>query len=304
MNARIALALVLALFAHVCPALEWQGKSDTLQSIPALTARVVDTTQTLSGDEKQALEGRLAEWESRTGNQLVVLIVPTTQPEPIESYSLRAAEAWKIGRRGQDNGAIFVIAKNDKKMRIEVGYGLEGTLTDVTAHRIITETVAPLFSKGQFGPGISAGVDRIMQVVGSGEPLATKGDAQKRDRGGIDFGTLLILLLVVVPFVGGVLQRMFGKLLGSSVGGGLIGFAAWMIAGSLAIAVLAGIVAFVVMIFSGIASGLGRRGGVYMPGSTWGGGWGGGGWSGGGGGGGFSGGGGSFGGGGASGGWN
>ena len=304
MNAmRLALALALALFVQLALAVESQGKTDALQSVPALTGRVVDLTQTLSANEKQALESRLADWETRTGNQLAVLIVPTTQPEPIESYSIRVAEAWKIGRRGQDNGAILVIAKNDKKMRIEVGYGLEGSLTDVTAHRIITETVAPLFSKGDFAGGISAGVDQIMKVVGSGEPLPAK--SAQRSGTHIDFGTLLILLLVVVPLVGGLLQRLLGKLLGSSLGAGVIGFAAWMVAGSLAIAVIAGIIAFVVMIFSGMASALGNRG-VFMPGSTigrggfGGGGFGGGGW----GGGGFSGGGGSFGGGGASGGWN
>ena len=296
---RIALALSLALFAHLAWATEWQGKSDALQSVPALTGRVVDVTQTLSATEKQALESRLSEWETRTGNQLAVLIVPTTQPEPIESYSIRVAEAWKIGRRGQDNGAIFVVAKNDKKMRIEVGYGLEGSLTDVTAHRIITDTVAPLFSKGDFAGGISAGVDQIMKVVDSGEPLPQKsGGAPQRGTKGVDFGTLLVLLLVVVPFVGGLLQRILGKLLGSTLGAGVIGFAAWTIAGSLAIAVFAGIIGFIVMIFSGLASGLGHRG-VFMPGGFGGGGFGGGGW----GGGGFSGGGGSFGGGGASGGW-
>ncbi len=279
---------------------EWQPKSDGLQQVPPLIGRVVDLTRTLTAPEAQSLESRLAEWESRTGTQLVVLMVSTTQPEAIESYALRVAEAWKIGRRGQDNGAIFLIAKDDKKTRIEVGYGLEGTLTDVVAHRIITDTVAPFFSKGQFGAGISAGVERIIEVVGNGGAPATKGAARSARGGGIDFGTMLMLLLVVVPFVGGVLQRMFGKLLGSTVGAGLIGFAAWSIIGSIAIAAVAGIIGFVVMAFSGLVSGFGNRG-VFMPGMGWGrGGFGGGS----GGGGGFSGGGGSFGGGGASGGWS
>jgi uncharacterized protein len=179
----------------------WEHSTEGLQAIPPLTGRVVDRTQTLSASEKGALEAKLADWETRTGNQLVVLLVPTTQPEPIESFGLRVAEAWKIGRRGKDNGAIFVVAKNDKKMRIEVGYGLEGTLTDVTARRIIGDTVAPLFSKGQFAAGVDAGVDRIIQVVGAGEPLPAPEQAQPR-RGsgrGFDFGTLLILLFIVVP---------------------------------------------------------------------------------------------------------
>ena len=102
----------------------WEAGTDGLLPIPPLTARVTDLTQTLSADETQALEAKLADWEARTSNQLAVLLVPTTQPEPIEAYSLRVAEKWKIGRKGQDNGALFVVAKNDRKMRIEVGYGL------------------------------------------------------------------------------------------------------------------------------------------------------------------------------------
>jgi uncharacterized protein len=252
-----------------------------------------------------ALETKLADWEARTSNQLVVLIVPTTQPEPIEAYSIRVAEAWKIGRKGQDNGALFIIAKNDRKMRIEVGYGLEGVLPDVTARRIIAENVAPAFREGKFAEGIGAGVDRIIAVVG-GEAQSPAPAAQKAKRTGLPFGfdTLLIILFIVVPVVGGILRSMFGRLLGATVGSGIVGAAAWFFAGSLIIAVIAAIVGFIVMIFFGIGSGLGRRG---TGGIASGGGWGsGGGFSGGGGfssGGGFSGGGGSFGGGGASGNW-
>ena len=299
----VLLALVLSLVAAVSWAAQWDATTDSILPVPPLTGRVVDLTQTLGPSERQALESRLADWEERTTNQLAVLMVPSTQGEPIESFALRVAEAWKIGRRGKDNGALFVIAKNDKKMRIEVGYGLEGSLTDATSRRIIAEDVAPLFSKGQFAAGISAGVDRIIAVVGSGEPLPAKSArGASKPAGGFDIGTLLLLLFIVVPIVGGILRRMFGKLLGSTVGAGVIGFAAWIVAGSLIIAILAGIVGFLVMIFSGLGAGLGRRGGVYFPGG--GGSWGGGSWGGGGGGGGFSGGGGSFGGGGASGGWN
>ncbi len=118
--------------------------------------------------KRRRSRAKLADWEARTSNQLVVLLVPTTQPEPIEAYSLRVAEKWKIGRKGQDNGALFLIAKNDRKMRIEVGYGLEGVLPDVTANRIIREDVAPAFREGRFAAGINAGVDRIIAVVGGG----------------------------------------------------------------------------------------------------------------------------------------
>jgi uncharacterized protein len=306
-GAFLLLALVLACVWPAAAA-QWDAGSDALRPVPPLSGRVVDLTGTLDANESRALEARLADWEARTTNQLVVLMVPTTQPEPIESFALRVAEAWKIGRREKDNGALFVIAKDDKKMRIEVGYGLEGSLTDATSRRIIAETVAPLFSKGQFGPGISAGVDRMIDVVGRGEPLPERRTQRGAPRGqGIDFGTLLLLLFIVVPVMGGILRRIFGRVLGATVGAGVIGAAAWLVAGSLALAIIAAIIGLVVMIFTGFGSGLARRGGVYYPGGWGGGHWGGGGRGGGGGwssGGGFSGGGGSFGGGGASGGWN
>jgi len=298
-------ATVFALAAALGHAQGWEAGTDGLARIPALSARVTDLAGTLTAAERQALEDKLAAWEKATGHQLVVLSVPSTQPEPIEAYSIRVADAWKIGRKGNDNGALFLIAKNDKKMRIEVGYGLEGSLTDATARRIIAETVAPFFRQTQFAAGINAGVDQIIAVVNQGEPLATRPAAPlKRAGSGFSFETLLILLFVVVPILGSMLRRIFGKALGSTVGAGVVGTAAWFVAGSLAIAIGAAIIAFIVMLIFGLGSGLARRGGgVWLPSS--GGGWGGGGgWSGGGGGGGFSGGGGGFGGGGASGGWD
>ena len=204
---------------------------------PAAAQRVTDLTQTLSPPETQALEAKLADWEARTANQLAVLIVPTTQPEPIEAYSLRVAEAWKIGRKGKDNGALFLVAKNDRKMRIEVGYGLEGVLTDVTSRRIIAENVAPLFREGKFAAGIDAGVDRIIAVVAEGEPLpaqpAANVQAVAPRRVSIS-ARCCCSLFIVVPVVGGVLRSIFGRLLGSTVGAGIVGAAAWFVAGSLA----------------------------------------------------------------------
>src|SRR5205814_43742 len=149
--------------------------------------------------EQQALEAKLADWEARTSNQLAVLIVPTTQPEPIEAYSIRVAEAWKVGRKGNDNGVLFLVAKNDKKMRIEVGYGLEGTLTDVTSRRIIAENVAPLFREGKFAAGINAGVDKIIGTIAEGKPLppreASSVSARPSGRH-FDFGTMLLILFI------------------------------------------------------------------------------------------------------------
>ena len=272
--------------------------NDGLAPIPSLASAVTDQTGTLSASERQALEAKLRDWEARTTNQLAVLVVPTTAPEPIEQYSLRVAEAWKIGQKGKDNGAILLVAKSDKRIRIEVGYGLEGVLTDVTSRRIIAENVAPEFSKGNFAAGINAGVDRIISVVDGGEPLqAVTGQRKAPSPRRFDFGTMLVVLLVAVPILGSVLRSIFGKLGGSLVGGGIVGAIAWFVASSLLIAGAAAVIGFIVMLFTGLS---GRGGpGIFIPGG--GGGFGGGGF---GGGGGFSGGGGSFGGGGASGGWN
>jgi uncharacterized protein len=302
MNARAAVCLATAAVAVAMTccagAATWDTNKDGLRPVPALTSHVTDLTNTLSAGERQALDSKLSAWEARTTNQLVVLIVPTTSPETIDDYGIRVADAWKIGQKGEDNGAIFIVAKDDKRMRIEVGYGFEGVLTDVTSRRIIGENVAPLFSQGKFAAGIDAGVDRIIAVVDDGKPLPPPGKtARKPTRSGnIDFGTLFIILLVAVPLVGGVLRSILGNLGGSLVGGGIAGAAAWFIAGSLLIAGIAGVVSFLIILFS-ILGGRGGWGGMGGGGGL-GGGFGGGG------GGGFSGGGGGFGGGGASGGWN
>jgi uncharacterized protein len=290
--------VILASFAFAAAG----APNDGLAPIPPLASAVTDQTGTLSASDRQALESKLRDWEARTTNQLAVLIVPTTAPEPIEQYSLRVAEAWKIGQKGKDNGAILLVAKSDKRIRIEVGYGLEGVLTDVTSRRIIAENVAPEFSKGNFAAGINAGVDRIIAVVDGGEPLPALTPQRKAapPPRHFDFGTMLVVLLVAVPVLGSVLRSVFGKLGGSLVGGGIVGAIAWFVASSLLVAGGAAVIGFIVMLFTGLS---GRGGpGIFIPG---GGGFGGGGFGGGfGGGGGFSGGGGSFGGGGASGGWN
>jgi uncharacterized protein len=303
LSARWLRLALLALLALPLAALgqNWDSKSEGLVAIPALTARVTDRTGTLSEAERAKIEERLAQYERDTGNQLVVLLVPSTAPEPIEAYSIRVAEAWKIGRKGADNGAVFVIAKNDRKMRIEVGYGLEGVLTDVQARRIIGDVVAPYFKNDRYAAGIEAGVDRIIAITSQGGTAPAERGRGRGVQGGTDPGTWLLILLIVVPVLGGILRRIFGRLAGSALGGGIVGAGAWFVAGSLAIATVAALVGFVVMLMIGLGPSLGRRGGMYIP--T--GGWGGGGFGRGGGfgGGGFSGGGGSFGGGGASGGW-
>jgi uncharacterized protein len=291
---RALAALAFVALTGVAGAVAWDPPSEGLQPVPALGARVTDLTGTLSAAEREALEAKLADWEAKTTNQLAVLIVPTTKPETIEQYSLRVAEAWKIGQKGKDNGALFLIAKNDKQMRIEVGYGLEGELTDVASRRIIGDTVAPLFSQGQFAAGINAGVDRIFAVVGGTDSAPQREPRRARSSGRFDIGTIALILLVGVPALGAVLRSIFGNVGGSVAGSAIVGGAVWLFAGSLLFAAIGAIVALVVIAFSGLG---GRGGGMWLPGA----GWGGGGF---GGGGGFSGGGGGFGGGGASGGWN
>ena len=298
--ASLLLAATLSAAAVGLSAQTWETGTDGLLPIPPLTARVTDLTQTLAPADASALEAKLADWEARTSNQLVVLIVPTTQPEPIEAYSLRVAEKWKIGRKGQDNGVLFLVAKNDRKMRFEVGYGLEGVLPDVIANRIIREDVAPAFREGRFAAGINAGVDRVIAVVGGGSLPPTSPVATKARTGGFAFDQYLFILLFVVPVAGAVLRRMFGRLGGSVVGGGMAGALLWLVVGSILFAVIGGLVVFVVMVAMGMGGGTAHRGGGWTStGSGWGGGGGGSSSSSGG----FSGGGGSFGGGGSSGSW-
>jgi len=267
-------------------------------AVPPLTGRVVDKTATLSSSDSASLDQTLKNFEARKGSQIAVLIVPTTQPETIEQYSLRVAEAWKVGRKKIDDGAILVVAKDDGKLRIEVGYGLEGALTDVTAKRIIDEVITPKFRSGDFAGGISAGVDRIIRVI-DGEPLPAPAQARQ------DTGLLSQLdpfnpfLIVAVIVIGGILRGVLGRLFGSLATGGVVAALFWFIAASLSLSAIGGIVAFLVTMFGDAmmsSGGVGRSGGWVSTGGGFSGGSGSGG-------GGFSGGGGGFGGGGASGSW-
>jgi uncharacterized protein len=276
-------------------------------AVPPLTGRVVDQTGTLSADDIAGLTQTLKGLELRKGSQIAVLIVPTTDPETIEQYSIRVAEAWKIGRKKVDDGALLVVAKNDHKLRIEVGYGLEGALTDVTSQRIIDEIITPKFKNGDFAGGISAGVDRIIGVI-DGEPLPPPAPRPQRQSDNSDFFQFLNpfnpFTIIIVLVLGGVFRHVFGRLFGSIATGGLIGVVAWFIFGSLILSGIAGLIASVFTMFSDSITAPTPRGrGGWSggsSGSSWGGSSGGGSSSDSGG---FSGGGGSFGGGGASGSW-
>ena len=259
-----------------------------LRPISPLSARVVDQTSTLSAEQSSQLEARLAAFEQHKGAQIAVLIVPTVQPEAIEQYALRVIEAWKLGRKGADDGALLLIAKNDRKLRIEAGYGLEGALNDATAKRIINEIITPIFRKGDFPGGINAGVQAMIKVV-DGESLPPP--RKVNSNSGLDFDSLLAFGLIFVVFMGGIMRTMFGRLLGAGVAGVVAGVIIAVALSSLVMAFAAGASVFIFTLFCGGSGRSGGRGGGF------GGGFGGGGS------GGFSGGGGGFGGGGASGRW-
>jgi len=292
-------AILLALF--FC----WSQAAFADVAVPPLVGRVVDTTGTLSASDVAAQSQRLLDFQKRKGSQIAVLIVPTTAPETIEQYSLRAAETWKIGRKKIDDGALLVIAKNDHRLRIEVGYGLEGALTDVTARRIIDEVIVPRFKAGDFTGGIAAGLTRMIGVVDGERLPAPKPEASHGPEPDWNaLSSFLPFALFGALFVGSFLRALFGTLAGSVVSGGVVAVIAWLVVGSLIAAVALGGLAFLIVLIADAFQTVGpsRRGGYSDSSSSWGGG--GGGWSSGG----SSssdsgGGGGSFGGGGASGSW-
>ncbi|HSY08417.1 MAG TPA: YgcG family protein [Steroidobacteraceae bacterium] len=266
-----------------------------LQPIPKLEARVTDLTGTLTAEQQSALEEKLAAFEARKGAQIVVLLVPTTHPEEIEQYSIRVVEQWRIGRAHVDDGALLIVAKNDRRVRIEVGYGLEGALPDAIANRIIAETIRPLFAQNDFYGGINAGVEQIARVI-EGEALPAPDHAWRA--GGSRRGSGFLPVLFVAVLVGSsVLRAVLGRPAGAAVTAGITGVLVWFFGGLLVAAILAALAAFVFSLLSGMGGGLMRGGGFggFGGGMLGGGGFGGGG--------GFSGGGGGFGGGGASGSW-
>jgi uncharacterized protein len=272
--------------------------AQSLVPVPALSARVTDLTGTLAANEKQALETRLAALEKEKGSQIAVLIVPSTQPEAIEQYSIRVVDQWKLGRQGVDDGALLLIAKNDRRVRIEVGRGLEGAIPDAYAKRIIAEQITPAFRDGRFAAGIDAGVDALIALI-HGEPLPAPEAVRSSDAGAADLGDLLFTTVFISFFLAPVLRSIFGRLGGSGVGG-VLGAGYWYVSTSvLGMAGLGALVGAMAVLLIGRGGG----GGPWTTGSGHGGGFGssGGGWSSGGGG--FSGGGGGFSGGGASGRW-
>ena len=289
--------LALLLAALLCWALPLHAQ-DVLP-VPALSARVIDQTGTLSEPQRAALESRLAAFEAEAGPQIVVLMVATTQPEDIAAYAQRVADSWKIGRREVGDGLLLLVAKNDRKVRIEVAKALEGAVPDLAARQIIDRAITPAFRAGDYAGGLAAAVDQLIaRVKGEALPLP------KAQRGATAHGSgsleqVGIFFFVIIAVVGGVLSKVLGRKFGSVATALAAGGLAWWMTASLLLAAGAGLVSLLFVGIFGVegvlrllaASSMARRGG-------------GGGWGGGGGGGGFrSGGGGDFGGGGASGRW-
>lgn len=263
-----------------------------LVPVPPLATRVTDLTGTLDPADRQRLEARLADLERRKGSQVAVLLVPTTAPETIEQYALRVAEAWRLGRHDVDDGVLLLVARDDRAVRIEVGYGLEGAIPDATANRVIDEYIVPRFRQGDYAGGLGAGVERLVGLI-DGEPLPPPA----RDTGpSPSLGNLLPVVFVLSLVAGALLRALLGQLPGALATGLLAGLVTWFLAGALALALFMAVMGFVVGLG---AAGRGGRWASRGPGG-FGGGLGGGGL---GSGGGFRGGGGGFGGGGASGRW-
>jgi len=290
---RVAWLLVAALLVAHAPGVHAQIP------LPRLEARVTDLTGTLTAAQQSALEEKLAAFEARKGAQIAVLILPTTQPEDIAQFGVRLLESWKLGRKGIDDGAALIVAKDDRAVRIEVQYGLEGVLTDALSSRIINDTIVPMFKQGDFAGGISSGVDQMLRVV-DGEPLPAPDRKWKSKEAGDRLPTLLVVVVVV-----GVILRNFIGRGPSALAAGFFGSGvAWFLGLSTLVMVLCGVGIFILMLMSGSGRTVreSSRGGRVFRDVTRGGGWGGGGYGGGFGGGRSSGSGGGFGGGGFSGG--
>jgi uncharacterized protein len=277
----------------------WAGlaQAQQLAPIPPLTSPVIDQTGTLSPDEIAGLDARIRAYAATKGAQLQVLIVPTTQPEEISQYGIRVVESYKLGRKGVDDAAILIVAKEDRRVRLEIQYGLEGAIPDAVAKQIIDQFISPQFRAGNFYGGIHDGLEAMIKRV-DGEELPAP--VQNNQRVTPDFMTFMIFILMFSFIVGPILRAIFGKYLGpvaAGIGGGGLGF---LIMATIGFGIAGGFIAFLLTMLFGNAGGGGGRWHTSGQGGSWGGG---GGWSSGGGGGGWSGGGGMGGGGGASGSW-
>src|SRR6266545_996560 len=228
----------------------WAFAALAVVAVPPLVGRLVDQTGTLSSGDIASLTQTIRYFETRKGSQIAVLIVPTTDGEAIGQFSLRVAEAWKIGRKKIDDGAVLVIAKNDRHLRIEVGYGLEGALTDVTSKRIIDEDITPKFKAGDFAGGVSAGLNRMIRVI-DGEKLPTPEPPHWQNTGLFDVTDMFNpFLLIPVLLFAGLMRNVLGRLVGAAAAGALTALIAWFLVGSVPAAVIAGVLASLFVLIS------------------------------------------------------
>ncbi len=235
--------------------------ADGLVEIPPLQSAVTDLTQTLSAQEQTALNQKLSQFSQQSGSQVAVLVVATTQPEEISQFSIRLAEAWKIGREKQDDGVIIIVAKNDRKMRIEVGYGLEGAIPDAIAKRIISEQMTPAFKQGQFYQGLNLATDTLIKLI-QGEQLPAPAK-QARQAHADDWMGMLPILMFAAIIGGAIFKGILGDLPGSLVTGGILGgLAGWLGATAL----IMGLIGLAAFVFTLAMGGRGGGSGPYVPG--------------------------------------
>ena len=273
MNARRLLVRAFVLLAALVSFGVYAAEGDP-QPIPKYDKRVIDLTATLSTEDEARISARLKAFEAEKGAQIAVLIVGTTQPEAIFDYAMRVTENWKIGRKGVDDGVLFLIAKNDRKMQILTGPGLQGALTDAMSKRIISEIVGPKFRAGEFAAGIEQGVEKIIAVL-KGEALPPP--VKKRvASSSVNVENFLMLGFVAALVVGPLLRSLLGRFMGAGTTGAVTGAAAWWLAGGMLFPIIAGAVIFIVVLLMGamnFAGGRGGRGGGgWMPGGFSGGG--------------------------------
>ena len=276
-----ALALALALLVW----LPLRSHAQQVLPVPALTARVIDQTGTLSASDQAALEDKLAAYEKAKGSQIVVLMVPTTQPEDIASYAWRVASTWKIGRRDVGDGVLLIVAKDDRRMRIEVAKKLEGALPDLAVARVIDTAMKPKFRANDYAGGLLAAVDQITaRIDGEALPGVVPQGRSPADQGGVDWMMLVMLVVMGGLIGGGVLKAIMGRFMGSVATGGLVGAGTYLLTSALLGAGVAGVAAAAIALLTGASggrggggSGGGRRGPIIVGSPPFGGGWGGGG---------------------------
>ncbi len=261
---RTAAKIFGVVFCLLCAVMPVAAAEGDFLPVPNLQQRVTDLTATLAIDEVARITARIREFEQKKGGQIAVLIVGSTQPEAIFDFTLRVGDAWKLGRKGLDDGVLFVIAKDDRKMQILTGPGVQGVLTDAVSKRIITDIVAPRFREGKFADGVYNAVDKMAAVI-DGEALPPPEKKRKASRADSD-GNFIMLAVFAAIFLAPLMRSLMGRFMGASATGGITGAAAWWLAGGLFFPIIATVIVFIIAMLAG-----GK--GFSSGGGGWGGGW-------------------------------